>query len=92
MTIYRCMACGTEVEVEKIKELGIAEVKPCEACLNAAEEESHEKGLEKGNEKSEKRENQCYRDGYAKGKQEGETKGYGKGFDYGVRARKEEEA
>ena len=53
MTTYRCMACGTGVEVEVIKELNLIEVKPCEVCLNVAEEESHEKGLEEGRQEAE---------------------------------------
>ena len=48
MTTYRCMACGMGLEVEVTKEFDIVEVKPCEACLSVAEEESHDKGYEEG--------------------------------------------
>ena len=63
MTTYRCMACGMGVEVETIKELDVVEVKPCEACLNVAEEEGHERGLEEGREKS----SQKYGEGFEAG-------------------------
>uniref|UniRef100_A0A6H1ZCY9 Uncharacterized protein n=1 Tax=viral metagenome TaxID=1070528 RepID=A0A6H1ZCY9_9ZZZZ len=52
MRTYRCTACGTSVEVEVIKELNIVEVKPCEACLEVAEEavkeESRDQGYQEG--------------------------------------------
>ena len=38
MTTYRCAACSTTLEVEKLPIGNIVEVKPCEACLEAAEE------------------------------------------------------
>jgi len=38
MTTYRCAACSTILEVEKLPLGNIVEVKPCEACLEAAEE------------------------------------------------------
>ena len=38
MTTYRCAACSTILEVEKLPIGNIVEVKPCEACLEAAEE------------------------------------------------------
>lgn len=38
MTTYRCAACSTILEVEKLPTGNIVEVKPCEACLEAAEE------------------------------------------------------
>jgi len=48
MTTYRCFACGTGVEVEVTKELDLVEIKPCEVCLHAVEEESYEEGLVEG--------------------------------------------
>ena len=38
MTTYRCAACSTILEAEKLPLGNIVEVKPCEACLEAAEE------------------------------------------------------
>ena len=38
MTTYRCAACSTVLEAEKLPLGNIVEVKPCEACLEAAEE------------------------------------------------------
>lgn len=46
MTTFRCFACGEKVEVEKIKELDLVEVKPCEICLRVAEEDAYERGRE----------------------------------------------
>jgi DNA-directed RNA polymerase subunit RPC12/RpoP len=52
MTIYRCTACGKDVEVEVTEVPGISEIKPCEVCLGIAEEavkeESYDKGYQKG--------------------------------------------
>ena len=38
MTTYRCAACSTTLEIEKLLVGNIVEVKPCEACIEAAEE------------------------------------------------------
>ena len=38
MTTYRCAACSTILEVEKLPIGNIVEVKPCEPCMEAAEE------------------------------------------------------
>jgi DNA-directed RNA polymerase subunit RPC12/RpoP len=38
MTTYKCAACSTILEVEKLPIGNIVEVKPCEACIEAAEE------------------------------------------------------
>ena len=38
MTTYRCAACSTILEVEKLPLGNTVEVTPCEACLEAAEE------------------------------------------------------
>lgn len=38
MTTYRCAACSTTLEVEKLPIGNIVEVKPCEPCMEAAEE------------------------------------------------------
>lgn len=38
MTTYHCMACSALLETEKLLVGNIVKVKPCEACLEAAEE------------------------------------------------------
>jgi len=45
MTTYRCAACGSDLETEKVRELNIIEVKPCEACVDAAEEAGYDKAM-----------------------------------------------
>lgn len=70
MTTHRCMACGTGVEVNVIKELGVVEVKPCEVCLSVAEEESYEQGLETGREEG----SQKYGEGFEAGLRTANTK------------------
>lgn len=38
MITYRCAACSTLLEVEKLPTGNIVEVKPCEACIEAEKE------------------------------------------------------
>lgn len=54
MTTYRCAACSTILEVEKLPIGNIVEVKPCEACLEAAEEAGYDKAMREVEEDNEK--------------------------------------
>ena len=93
MSTFRCAACGEALEFEEIKELDLIEVKPCEVCLNVAEEESHERGNEDGYEEG-------WQAGYDSAIEDPEYKnnlerkkaeGFKEGFDSGLLAEKQED-